>query len=537
MRRSDLRPTFRDISRRLGVAALALVALATPIATAADDPPTPPTPPAPPTEPTPAPAPAPPPAGEPQAPPTPTPTAPPSEPSPQDTTPPKAPAASGKPRRVHVIEDRFHEFSGVVRAEEDDYVVLETNGKLKPFFRSRVLEVIELVDPEPGQPGVITMRDGTTYSGTIIADTFDYAEIEIQGIRQKLPRKDVHYVTLTLTPRQFYEKARKEIPHDHYTDRLRLAQYLYNKQMYAESREEVVSILESVELHEAKELLRAIDAQLALSATKPATLAPEKDEPRTPRDDEGDNERRSGPVTMKDTLPSRLLSAEDVNLIRVYELDFRRQPKVIITSDLIREMLEKYSDSKLIPEDADERNALFRAEPMKIVRLLFDLKARDLYPQIQVTAEPYALNLFRQRVHNSWLIGNCATSRCHGGVDAGRFFLHNRNYKSAEVRYTNLLILDRLKLDGLPPLIDWDHPRDSLIIQYGLPRAESRHPHPEVEGWKPIFVPANKRMLEDFDEWVRAMYHPRPDYPVDYEPPDLHAPDRPSAADGPRVPR
>jgi len=508
---------------------------------------------APPTAPTqvpPAPTPAP-------APPPPTPTP---APIPAPTTKPTAPGletvdpdlrlpprAPGKPKRIHVIEDRFHEFSGTVRAEEDDYVVIDSGGRLKSFFRSRVLDVIELVDPAPGQPGVVKMRDGRTYPGTIIADNFDGVDIEIQGILQKLPRKEVHHVTLTQTPRQFYEKARKEIPTEHYTDRVRLAQYLYNKKMYSEAREELLAVLESVELHDAKELLRMVDAQLALGTPIPATLNPKKnpvpDSVRTPDDELGDNGEPiygggsdTGPVEFRDTLPTRILTSEDVNLIRVYEFDFQRPPRVAVSPDLIRAMIAQFADSKLIPESSDARNELFRADPLKIVRLLFDLKARDLYDQIQIGSEPYALNLFRQRVHNAWLIGNCATSKCHGGVDAGRFFLHNRNYKNTEVRYTNLLLLERTRIEGKPPLIDWDKPLDSLIIQYALPRTEARLPHPEVDGWKPVFLPVNKKLLEEFEGWVRAMYKPRPDYPIKFSPPQLKAPDH-APPEGPRVPR
>ena len=49
-------------------------------------------------------------------------------------------------------------------------------------------------------------------------------------------------------------------------------------------------------------------------------------------------------------------------------------------------------------------------QPLDIVRLMFELRARDLYGQIQVNSEPYSMNLFRQRVHDTWLMNNCATS-------------------------------------------------------------------------------------------------------------------------------
>lgn len=431
---------------------------------------------------------------------------------------PLAPAASppltadGKRKRVHIIEDRFSEWGGTVEAEDSDFIVIDVKGKLKGFYKARVMAIVPLVDPEPNQPGVVHMRDGQSFRGTIIRDEFDFVEIEIEGIRQRLDRPRVARTVLTLTPRQFYEQARDAIPADAYSDRLRLARYLFDNRMYEEAELELQSLLEAVDLHEAKELLRAVQAQLALGTP-------------VERDGGGGSapDRGIGVPTLRETLPDRLLSPEDVNLIRVYEIDFRRPPRVVITPDLIRTMIERYAAHELIPTSAAARTALFREDPLRIVRLLFDLKARDLYGEIRVETEPYALNLFRQRVHNAWLISNCATSNCHGGLDAGRLFLHNRNLKNPQVRYTNLLILERLRLEGLPPLIDWERPLDSLIVQYALPRTEARYAHPDVRGWRPVFTSTNRRLLEDFVEWVRAMYRPRPEYPVDYEPPTVGA--------------
>jgi hypothetical protein len=527
LRRTRSRCAWRPLR---AVVLLGTTSLAVAVALGATPPPAPPpTPTAPPTPTGPA---TPPPATDPA----PTPASPPAAPVgvPPSSSRPLVPKPGEKPRRVYVIEDKFSEFYGIVRAEEDDRVILEqVGGKLREFYRSRVLEIIELVEPEPGQPGVVYMRDGRSYSGTIIADNYDGVEVEIKGIKQRLPRRDVHHVTLTLTPRQFYEKARKEIGADQYTDRMRLARYLFNKKMYLEAREELVSLLEVIDLHEAKELLRTVEAQLALATPVPPSVAPEsgplaEPPPGALREDNSGK----GPVRFVDTLPDRILTDEDVNLIRVYEIDFNDPPRVTVSPDTIRELIEKYADSELIPENAEARSSLFRAEPIRIVRLMFDLKARELYSKIEVTSEPHALALFRQRIHNTWLIGNCATSRCHGGVDAGRFFLHTKDHKDDRVRYTNLLILERLRIPGKPPLIDWEKPTDSLIIQYGLPRDVARYPHPDVKGWEPVFTRITKRLIDDFAAWCRSMYQPRPSYPVEYEPPQLVSPDEPESQIG-----
>lgn len=465
-----------------------------------------------------------------EPPPTPPAAEPPAPSAPEPAADPETPVA---PRRVHVIEDRFNEWGGTVAAEDDVMVVvaLDGSGKLRSFTKSRVIDVVPLLDAPPGQRCRVEMRNGTVYRGTLVVDGYAEVIVEVEGIRQTLPRKDVARTVAELTPQELYRKARSALKPDMYQARLRLAEWLFEQKMYEECREELADLVEVADLFEARKLMETVEAQLKLArpAEGGGTEIPEGgDAP----------DRTGGPVRQTDLLPQEILSAEAVNLIRVYEIDFRNPPKVTVSTEAIRELIEKYGDSQLIPATSEGRTALFREDPLKIVRLMFDLKARELYPRIEVETEPPALNLFRERVHNAWLINNCATSGCHGGIDAGRFFLHNRNHKKSQVRYTNLLILERTRLPDLPPLIDWERPLESLIVQYGLPRTQARHKHPDIKGWKPVFSSANARLLDDFEKWVKSMYRPRPEYPVDYRPPELDSIDAPEpAGEGGHVPR
>ena len=167
-----------------------------------------------------------------------------------------------------------------------------------------------------------------------------------------------------------------------------------------------------------------------------------------------------------------------MNIIRVFEIDFDNPPKLAVKKETIERIIRDYAENPLLPASQTERAALFRAKPLQVAKLLFDLRARELYGELQVLTEPPALNQFRQRVHNTWLIQTCATSKCHGGPESGRFYLHRRDYRKAEVRYTNLLLLERLEFDESYPLVNFERPRESLIIQYGLPRHLARRPPP-----------------------------------------------------------
>jgi len=420
------------------------------------------------------------------------------------------------PRRVHLIIDRHSEVGGTVVSEDLDEISIDVDGadEVRTFTKARILFIVDLVDPTPGQSGVVRLRNGETFRGTILDDGFHGVTMEIAGIRSFHPRAAVLRTTLEPSFEEQYRTLRKAIPEADHVRRLALCQWLFDRGMYRACRDELDRLLESFDLGEARRLRRLVEAQLSLEGetsdddlvTLPGRPAP-------------DDEAR-GPISLRDLLPDRVLTAEDVNLIRVFEIDFRRPPRVSIPQRTIRTLIERNAAHPSIPATSEGRTRMFRADPIDLVRLMFELKARDLYSEIEVESEPYALNLFRRRVHDAWLIGNCATSRCHGGLDGGRLFLHNRNSRDERVRFTNLLILLRSEL-GSQPLVDFERPRDSLIVQHALPRTEARFPHPDVPGWKPVFTNANERLLADSLRWIESMYRPRPAYPVEYEPPDL----------------
>ncbi len=412
-------------------------------------------------------------------------------------------------KRAFIVVDRVTTAAGAIETDDADVIVLrDEKGRIRSFSKNRIVSLTYLLEGPVGRRVRVVFNDRRTLVGKLIDDGYSEATIEIEGIQTKYSRDAVSEVIPYPTDMELYERFRTTLEPDQFSTRYTLAMWLYNKKMYSESKKELESLLESTNHYEAKQLLNEVTAQLVL-------MTPIDDEPARvkPSVDAGDSET-----------PSNLVSDSDVNLMRVYELDLADPPRMQVSEELIAAMLEKYADSALIPATAAEKTSFYSKDPVDIVKILFALKARELYPQINVRGEPEALNTFRQRVHNAWLINNCATSRCHGGTDAGRLFLHNRNHKDDNVRSTNLLILTRTTLDGLP-LIDFEKPTDSLIYQYALPTTEARRPHPDVRGWEPVFMPLRRGLQEDFVKWVRGMRVRAGEYPIEYTPPAMKSPD------------
>ncbi len=428
--------------------------------------------------------------------------------------------ASAQKRAVLYV-NRSTTIMGYVELDEDDMIIVrDREDELHSYPKSRVRAIVYLVDPqEGGQPGTVLLRNGQRRDGIIHEDAFDHVVVEIEGIRTKLRRDVVASVTLHPTVMERYQTFKARMNPDNLQQHFDLCNWLVEHKMWELADTELKALLKKEQAGEALKLQRLVKAQLALMKAKTEgsdekgeasrTSDTSSDEQATPREN-----RRS-----RDDGPTRLLDDTEINLIRVYELDFNDPPRLHIRPDVIRQMISEYSSNELIPIDPDRRNALFRADALDIVRLMFALKARHLYGQIEVLSDPPSIQQFHRYVHDAWLVRNCATSGCHGGGDGGRLQLHRRGANSDRVRYTNMMILERLELEGAEqPLLNYDDPSMSLLIQHALPRTLARLPHPEVDGWRPIFTRGNKELLQSSMDWMRGMLKPRPQYPIDFDP-------------------
>ncbi len=428
--------------------------------------------------------------------------------------------ANGTVQRAYIVQDRFHEFGCILLSEDDSKITIEREGRIETYDKDKLIAIIRLidVDEENGRIGIIYRRDGTLIEGEIIKDGFEEVVILIEGIHHQIPRLEVSHIELLPSFEETLARAREEIDPDDVEMRLELARWMVQNERLELARGELQDLLTRQVSPKATQLLELIEAKIALGES--ASDAPRPMRPKV--------DRTAG-------LPRPTLTADDVNTIRVFEIDFARPPKVTVHPETVEKLIRGHSENDLIPSDPVARDQLHALPDIDLVKLIFDVKARELYPEIVVETEPHSLNHFRTKVHNAWLIRNCATSGCHGGPNAGRLFLHRSNLNDPRTVYENLLILERLDLGGSGRLIDYENPQMSLLIQHALPRSESRIPHPEVKGFKPAFPSGGGRMKLQTMEFIRKMYSPRPQYPVEFVPPTQQAPlETPPP---PRVPR
>jgi hypothetical protein len=372
----------------------------------------------------------------------------------------------------------------------------------------------------------LTLADGTTVTGLLVERDNRRAVVRIEGIDVEYRSDEFQKVDVLAPVEVRYREFRATIA-DNDKDRLViLAQWLFDRERYALARAELQHVL-ALEpgFPPARDLLLLTEEQAKLAANAGKAKGKEKPDPNKPKEPR---------------FP--LLNADQINLIKVFEVDLNDPPRMTVRRDTRQRLIRKYTDVPPMPETQEGREAVLRGSDAEFLKLMFALRAREFYGEVEIEELPESMRKFRERVLGTWLTNSCATTRCHGGSDAGRLYLYHSSRKFSDPSvFTNFLILERFKLADGASLINYDEPARSPLLEMGLPSAVSNRPHPAVPGgrsggYKPAFRDRDDpRYLEAVD-WIRSMFRPRPEYGIKYEPPRPSEPPAEVATDGKAAP-
>lgn len=365
---------------------------------------------------------------------------------------------------------------------------------------------------------VVYFKDGRQLTGFLVSRDDKKTVLRIEGINTTLEEELIEKVDVLPPILERYQKLRAAIQDDDIERRLLLVEWLVNRRQYEIATGEIEGILKiAPENTQAKKLKVMLEQQIAVDKAAAELKAKGIKPPK------GDGTTESG------RKPAfSLIEPEDVNLIRVFQVNLNDPPKMSVPREVVEEIIKKYADRPEIPASEDGRQALYRKRPNQILRLLFELKARELYGMVKVQEDPASMKLFRDNVWGGWVKNACSSTRCHGGEEAGRLWLSNTKANSDRTIYTNYLIMHRFKLPDGTPLIDFEKPAESPLLQMALERNASRRPHPRVEAvvrtgqepFKPVFDSPLDRRFQETVEWIKSMYVPEGrDYPVKYTAP------------------
>ncbi|MEM9372884.1 MAG: hypothetical protein AAGA55_04500, partial [Planctomycetota bacterium] len=354
---------------------------------------------------------------------------------------------------------------------------------------------------------IVTLHSGRRISGFLIESSDERIVLRINGIDTTFLRSRVAGLKVLPAAAERFRTLRGAVEDDDIKARMALVEWLRTRRAYSLALEELESILVIEPTNSDAITIRDwIKAHLELNSR--STVRRKEPAPR----------RTPEPP------PIPVLNAEQINRIRIFEIDLNAPTRLHVPEETMRMLMVRSPES--FPVDVEEREDILDADPIEQLRILFELRARDLYGTVTIREDPPTMSTFKSRVHGSggWLANACASNRCHGGSEAGRLRLLNRRPNSDETAYTNFYILDNFRLADGTPLIDHDEPPRSPLLHLALPRRASLYPHPEVDPrvqnqqWRHVFRSTNDRRFRETAAWIGSLYRPRPDYGIEYPP-------------------
>lgn len=354
---------------------------------------------------------------------------------------------------------------------------------------------------------VVTTYDGRTLTGELLSQDESTVTLMISGIKTPISRRSIQSMEIKDAPSEQYRKQRAGLDDNDLDGRYRLAYSMYEKKWYDLAMVELQSLARQFPEDEKVAALRTL-VQSKLDAQQQDTRRDSRPSPAGP------NNNTVTEVTDTPT-PEQRLTDEQINAIRVYEVDLAEQPRITLTPETIEKLYENYASNDQLTKDRRE----FRRMPgYEQLGVLFDLQARELYPEVIIRQDSPAIKEFRSQLHQRYVLNYCAATGCHGDGSPGGLYLFRILPNSDATVYTNFYILNRIR-NAQGAMIDRDEPRRSLLLQYGIKREAAATPHPEVQGLRPQFNDDQDPRYQQYADVIHMLWQPAPDYGLSYSPP------------------
>ncbi len=382
-----------------------------------------------------------------------------------------------------------------------------------------------LADATAAREALVTLSDGRTLKGELVSQSPSEIVLEIAGIRTTIDRQRVESIEVLKSVEQEYQERRAELDDGDLAGRFELAQMLYERGALGLAQSELNSLSRRFpDNPEVSRLSAIVRERIRLERESDRSREQASRESPSPR------EPRRRDATGSD-LP--YLTEEQMNLLKLWELPSdleEAQPAVIIRPETIEKIFRDYADDERVPKGRAEQRQFRGAPGWEKLSLMFQLQARDLYPEVIVSTEPEALVQFRRLINPAYVVRYFATH--FSGPDRPGPTLRLDQPTAPRSAYTNFYILTTASHEG-KAFIDRSEPEQSLLFQWGLPRAAASSPAPEVPEWRPYFRGTDDPNFQQYVQWVRTLYTPTPDYGIQFPPPQPDADESSEADDNP----
>ena len=386
----------------------------------------------------------------------------------------------------------------------------------------------------------LTLNNGTVITGELVSKNSQNVIVKVAGLETRYSLSNIKKYEEILTPVQEYEKKRSELKDDDLEGRYKLASWLYQEKKALDLAEkELVSLNKDfpkdqrvpllLRIVRSKRTLQADDARSPASTTvrkvtpvTPVTPKITQTTPSTnPRSPQSNQPQYTNGII---TVPQTALTDEQIDLIKVYEVNLNQRPRVMIKRSDLEDFVKTNLGKEGVPENRRDKERFLRMEGYEQLAVFFRAKARDFYGKARVLGDPEVFNEFKI-IHRTYIMNRCATTDCHGGTEARGIYLFNRRpgLTPDQIVYTNFYILNSYgatKAGTRYDMIDRADPQRSLLLQFGMNPEDAIFPHPPVRGMQAAFTRGQEdRQYITIRNWIQSLYSPAPEYGIEYQAP------------------
>lgn len=222
-----------------------------------------------------------------------------------------------------------------------------------------------------------------------------------------------------------------------------------------------------------------------------------------------------------------LLTEEDINLIKVYEVDLETDPppRVVIAREELRDFVKEFqNDDPDLRGKANQEDFLRSKGHIQLAKI-FDHRARDYYKHVSIRSQIKSLREFGN-IHRNYVLEYFQPTFANGEIPELFLFARTRGLNAQRLQMTNFYILTQSSVDG-KLLIDRNEPQDSLLVQWALPREEAKFPAPDgLEKWRPRFRDIKDKRCKALISWIQSLRTGNQgfNYGVSYTPPKHQKP-------------
>ena len=368
------------------------------------------------------------------------------------------------------------------------------------------------------KPGIVKTSDGQTYEGDVTEEgtTVTVKSRKVPVVIQRANIESIEY--LGTLDEQFNQRMARLEAKDA-NGRVTVARWAFDQGRYDLARQALEQALTlEPSNRDANAMMDSVRLQIRLERAKQA--ATRKAEPATSPTTGPAVASNQPSATTSNIDPRNLLSADDINTIRQFEL---KPSDTHVRINFAKDVRKRFTEAENMRiQDFNART------PFDQLHLILQRGTPEMKRDVRILSDPSSILEYRRSVQ-TLILQSCATSGCHGAAGAGGLMLYSPADNEA-VTYTNFFILQTWSRPvgrqegpfgaGERRLIDRIEPSNSLLLQYGLPPNIAEQDHPQVGGHRAIFRNRDDNGYRRVEGWIAdSLISIKPDYGINYAPP------------------